>query len=64
MEPNDPIHGQNDPILYTMIVSGCLKIYLVILHFFDPYHTLAMLCKLKNLENLALLATFLVEKSL
>ena len=59
MEPSDFINGHNDPILCTMIVSGSLKIYLVILHFFDPYHTLAMLCKLKNLGNLAFLESLI-----
>ena len=58
MAPIDPKNGQNDPISYTMIVSGCLKTFLAILDFFDSYHALAMLCKLKNLENLAFLAIF------
>ena len=58
MRPSDRKTGPNDPIWYTMIVSGLLSTFLAILDFFDSYHALATLCKLKNLEKLAFLAIF------
>ena len=61
IEPNGPESGPIDPISYTMIVSGLLNPFLAILDFFDSYHALATLCKLKNLENSAFLAIFGVK---
>ena len=58
MRPSDRKTGPNDPISYTMIVSGLLNPFLAILDFFDSYHALATLCKLENLGNLAFLAIF------
>ena len=58
MEPSDRKTGPIDPISYTMIVSGLLNPFLAILDFFDSYHALATLCKLKNLEKVAFLTTF------
>ena len=43
---------------HSMIVWGCLNPFLAILIFFDSYHALATLWKLKNLEKLAFLANF------
>ena len=57
--PSAHRNGQNDPISYTMTVSGLLNPFLVISDFFDSYHAIATLCKLKNLGNLAFLAIFL-----
>ena len=56
--PSELKTGPNDPISYTRIVSGWLKPFSAILDFFDFYHALATLCKLKNLGNLAFLAIF------
>ena len=78
MAHSDPKTGSNNPISYTMIVSGCLKPFLAFLDFFDSYHVLAMPCKLKELGNLPFLTIldnfcvnwhfldfdFLVKKSL
>merc|ERR1711994_629461 len=57
--PNSPETGPIDSILYTMIASGLLNPFLVILDFFDSYHALATLFKLENLGNLAFLAIFM-----
>ena len=50
MGPSDLKTGRNELISYTMIVSGCLKTFLVILDFFGSDRALATLCKLENLE--------------
>ena len=59
MGPTDHKTGPIDSISYTMTVSGLLNPFLAILDFFDSYHALATLCKLKNLGSLAFLAIFL-----
>ena len=53
-----PENSWNDPISYTMTVFGLLNPFLAILDFFDSYHALVTLCKLKNLEKVAFLTTF------
>ena len=42
-----------------MIVSELLNLLLAIFNFSDPYHALATLCKLENIQNLVFLAIFL-----
>ena len=58
---SDPKTGLNDPVSCIMIVSWCLNTFLAILDFFDSYHTLATLCKLENLGNLAFFGNFCVK---
>ena len=58
MGPSIANIGRNDPISYTMIVSGCLNPFLVISDFFDSYRTLATLCKLKKNPDLAFWMAF------
>ena len=50
--------GPIDPIFYTIVFSGLLNLFSAILIFFELYHALATLCKLKNLEKVAFLTTF------
>ena len=57
----DTKHCRKDPISYTMIVPGCLNRFLMILDFFDSYHPLATLYKLKTLGNLAFFDNFCVK---
>ena len=59
MEPSDLNNGRNDPISYTMIVLWLFSTFLAILDFFESYHALAMLCKLKDFENLSKKGFFL-----
>ena len=56
---SDAKTGPNEPISYTMIVSGLLNPFLAILDFLVSYHAIATLCKLENLGNLAFFAIFL-----
>merc|ERR1711994_124758 len=58
MAPSEPKTGPYDPKSYSRIVSAWLKPFSAILDFFDFYHALTTLCKLKNLEELAFLAIF------
>ena len=50
MGPSVRKTGPDEPISYTMIVSGLLNTFLVILDFFYLYHALVTLCKLEKLQ--------------
>ena len=56
MAPSEPKTAPYNTMSYTSIVSGCLKPFSAILYFFDFYHALGTLRKLRNLEKLAFLA--------
>ena len=47
---SNPRNGRNDPKLVSIVISGKFCPFLAILDFFDSYHALATLCKLKNLK--------------
>ena len=58
MRPRGLKSSRDYSISYTIVVFGYLNPFLAILNFFDSYHALATLRKLKDLEKLAFLANF------
>ena len=47
---SNPRNSQNDPKLVSIVIIGKFCPFLAILDFFDSYHALSTLCKLKNLR--------------